>query len=298
VVRSWRAAPATAEAHLLAEGPLWDPCRRRLLWVDIVAGEVLEGVVDGSSIRTIRRLRFPCMVSALSVAADGTLLVAAQETLVVVEADGTRSEGPRVIPRGQRRRLNDGAADPAGRFLVGTLPLEGDSEHESLLRWEHDGTLSVLDDDLTLSNGLAWSTDGTLLYSVDTLRRVVSVRDYDVSTGAVGPRLPHLVLTDGLPDGLAVDADDHLWVAVWGAGEARRYSPDGVLVGRVAVEAPQVSNIAFAGDDLSLLVLTTASDGLTPGQLEEFPFSGRLFTTVVDVPGHLPSPWKPPPSPR
>jgi sugar lactone lactonase YvrE len=291
-VRSQRAAPATTTTYRLAEGPVWDASRRRLLWVDIVAGEVVEGVLDGSSIRPVRRLEFPSMVSAVALADDGTLLVAAQERLVVVATDGTRSEGPRVVPEGQRRRLNDGAADPAGRFLVGTLALDGDSQRESLVRWERDGTLRVLDDDLTLSNGLAWSTDGTLLYSVDTGRQEIYVRAYDAATGAVGPRSRHLVLADGLPDGLAIDAENHLWVAVWGAGEARRYSPDGVLVDRVEVEAPQVSNIVFAGEDLRLMVLTTASDGLAPGQLEEFPYSGRLFTTVVEVPGHPPTPWR------
>ncbi|MDX6324001.1 MAG: hypothetical protein QOK15_355 [Nocardioidaceae bacterium] len=293
-VQTWTADPATTTSYRLAEGPVWDPWRRRLLWVDIEAGEVLEGAVEARSVHEVRRLGFPGTVGAVAVAVDGTLLVAAQETLVVVAPDGTRREGPRVVPRGQRRRLNDGAADPAGRFLVGTLCLDGDSEHEVLVRWEHDGTLSALDDDLTLSNGLAWSTDGKLLYSVDTERRVIHVRDYDVATGAVGARRSFVVLTDGLPDGIAVDAEDHVWVAVWGAGEARRYSPDGALVGRVLVAAPQVSCVAFAGDDLSLLVVTTAADGLTPEQLEEHPDSGRLFVVGVDVPGHLPAPWQPP----
>jgi sugar lactone lactonase YvrE len=229
------------------------------------------------------------MVGAVAVAADGSLLVAAQERLVVLLPDGTRRDGPRIVPAGERRRLNDGGADPAGRFVVGTLSLDGPSEREVLVRVAADGRLTGLDDDLTQSNGLAWSADGGTMYSVDTLRRTVFVRDYDAATGTVGERRVHLRVEDGLPDGIALDAADHLWVAVWGAGEVRRYAPDGTLTERLAVPAPHTSSVAFAGDDLRTLVITTAFAELEAEQRRTHPDSGRLFTTRVTVPG-LPVP--------
>ncbi|ONI86839.1 hypothetical protein ALI22I_23395 [Saccharothrix sp. ALI-22-I] len=280
---------ATAEAFQLAEGPLWDAARRRLLWVDILGGAVLEGRLHGGRIEVTARHDFDGMVGAVAVAADGTLLVAAQERLVVLHPDGRRENGPRVIPSGEARRLNDGGTDPAGRFLVGTLSLDGPSEREVLVRLETDGRLTELDGDLTLSNGLAWSADGSRMYSVDTVRGVVFARDYDPVTGAVGERRVHLRLDGGLPDGIALDAAEHLWVAVWGAGEVRRYAPDGTLADRLAVPAPHTSCVAFAGDDLRTLVITTATDGLDDEQRHAHPDSGRLFTTRVDVPG-LPVP--------
>lgn len=282
------AVPATVEAFQLGEGPVWDAARHRLLWVDILAGEVLEGALDRDRVEVVRRHRFGGMVGAVAVADDGTLLVAAQEHLVVLAPDGTRQDGPRIVPQGERRRLNDAGTDPAGRFLVGTLALEGSSEDEVLVRLELDGGLTQLDSDLTLSNGLAWSADGTRMYSVDTLRRTVFVRDYDAESGVVGERRVHLVV-DGLPDGIALDAADHLWVAVWGAGQLRRYAPDGALVDRLAVPAPHTTSVAFAGPDLRTLVVTTGAAELDDEQRRGHPHSGRLFTARLDVPG-LPLP--------
>jgi sugar lactone lactonase YvrE len=284
-------AAATREAFRLAEGPLWDAARRRLLWVDILAGAVLEGTLDDGRIEVTGRHDFEGMVGAVAVADDGTLLVARQEGLAVVRPDGARLDGPRIVPAGEKRRLNDGKTDPAGRFLVGTMSLDGESDREVLVRLEHDGCLTTIDGDLTLSNGLAWSAGGATMYSVDTLRRTVFVRSYDPASGAVGERRVHLRLDDGIPDGIALDADEHLWVAVHGAGQVRRFAPDGALVDRVEVPAPHSTSVAFAGDDLRTLVITTAYGQLPEEERRAHPESGRLFTTRVDVPGAPVAPW-------
>ena len=268
--------------------------RNRLLWVDIEGGVVLGGVLDGDSIAVTDRIGFDGMVGAVAVAGDGTLLVAAQEQLVVRHPDGRREDGPRVVPAGEARRLNDGKTDPAGRFLVGTLSLAGPSEREVLVRLEAGGDLTVLDDDLALSNGLAWSSDGRRMFSVDSPRGTVAVRDYDVESGAVGPRRVHLRVDGGLPDGIAMDADDHLWVVVWGGGKVRRYRPDGTFAGRIATGAPHTSSVAFAGEDLRTLVITTATSELTEAQLRAHPDSGRMFTVRAAVPGLPVVPWQGP----
>ncbi len=283
--------PATAERFELAEGPVWDAARSRLLWVDIEAGLVLAGVLGDGGVEVTGRHAFDGTVGAVAVADDGALLVAAQEHLVVVRPDGRREDGPRVVPAGSGRRLNDGSTDPAGRFLVGTMPLEGSSTAEVLVRLEADGALRALDDDLGLSNGLAWTADGRRLLSVDTARQTVFVRDYDPGTGEVGERRVHLRVPDGSPDGMALDADDHLWLAVHGAGEVRRFAPDGSLVERLTVPAPHTTCVAFGGDDLRTLVVTTAQDGLDAEQLREHPDSGRLFTARVGVPGVPVATW-------
>ncbi len=282
---------ATGEVFALAEGPIWDAPRHRLLWVDILGGAVHVGRLDGLAIHHVGSHEFGCMVGAVTVAHDGTLLVAAQEQLVVVHPDGRREDGPRILPVGAPRRMNDGSTDPAGRFLVGTLSLNGPSEHETLVRVDGDRHVTQLDNDLTLSNGLAWSADGTRLYSVDTLRGTVYVRHYDVATGDVRERRVHLRIDKGYPDGIAVDADDHLWVAVWGSGEVRRFAPDGVQVGCLAVPAPHTSCVAFAGDDLKTLVITTATAELDDAQLQADPDSGKLFTIRVDTPGLPVAAW-------
>lgn len=285
---------ASAESFVLGEGPVWDAPRGRLLWVDIQQALVLAGELGADGRIEVRsREAFENTVGAVAVAEDATLLVAAHDQLLVVTPDGTRRPGQRVVPDGGQRRMNDGKTDPAGRFLVGTLSLVEPTHREVLCRLEADGSLTVLDEDLMLSNGLGWSADGTRFYSTDTLDRVVWVRDYDVASGAVGPRQALIRFDDGggMPDGMCVDAEDHLWVAVWGGGEVRRYSPDGVLTRTLRIPAPHTTCVAFAGPELDTLVITTARTGLSDEQLRANPDSGRLFTARVGVRGVPVAPW-------
>ena len=287
------ATVASDESYILGEGPFWDAPRRRLLWVDILGGNVHEGVLDGDRVRPTTSHPFGERVGAVVAAGDGTLLVAAERTLVVVHPDGRRDVRAQIVPDGVRRHLNDGGTDPAGRFLVGTLSWAGPSETEELVRLEPDGRITLIDDDIRLSNGLAWSADGRTMYSTDSKRTTIFTRPYDPATGAVGARRPHLTVEgEGVdPDGMAIDADGHLWIAIWGGSEVRRYSPDGRVVDRIAAPAPHTTSVAFAGDDLRTLVITTATLDLTDDELRANPLSGRLFTARVDVAGQPVPAW-------
>jgi sugar lactone lactonase YvrE len=277
------AGVASTETFSLGEGPVWDGPRERLLWVDIDAGAVHEGRLDGDRVIVTATHHPDRTVGAVVCSANGELLVAGATTLI--------PSGGRVIAKGDSR-LNDGACDPAGRFLVGSLSLDHTGHDETLVRLEHDGTLTVLDDDLTLSNGLAWSPDGTLLYSIDSIPGIVWVRPYDVATGAVGPRREWLRITDGVPDGMCADADGHLWIAIWGAGEVRRYTPDARPTGDVVeVAAPHTSSVAFVGPGLDRLLITTATAELDAARLAAYPMSGRLFLARVGVTGLPVAPW-------
>jgi sugar lactone lactonase YvrE len=284
---------ASKDTFILAEGPVWDPAHARVLWVDVHRGEVLEGVLVGDDVEVTARHQFEGTVGAVVSAADGRLLVAGQEQLVVLGSAGVRTPGPRIVPSGAASRTNDGATDPAGRFLIGTLSTgtgtgTGD---QSLVRVDDDGRLTVIDDDLWLSNGIAWSADGSSLYTVDTLPGVIWVRDYDVRTGATGPRRVHLHLVDEFPDGMCLDTAGNLWIAVWGAGQVRCYAPDGTLVDVVHVPAPHTSSVAFVGPARDLLLITTARADLTAEQLDDHPDSGRLFTARVGAVGLPTTAW-------
>ena len=279
----WTAAVASDAIYGLGEGPLWDAPRARVLWVDVDRGTVHEGRLEGDRVVPVRSTHVDGTVGAVVCSADGELLVAgAQRTFPGVRV----TDGP--------RRLNDGACDPAGRFLVGTLALDGVNGGQWLVRLEPDGSTTVLDDDLGLSNGLAWSVDGGLFYSADTASHVVHVRTYDAATGAVGARQDWLRFDDESPDGLCVDAEDHLWIAMWGAGQVRRYTPSGELVGIVDVPAPHTASVAFVGDRLDRLLVTTATAQLASADLAAFPDSGRLFLAHVGVAGHPVTPWSGP----
>jgi sugar lactone lactonase YvrE len=232
------------------------------------------------------------MVGAVAADDDGGLLVAQQNRLIAMSASGETVLGPWIVPVGVQSRTNDGAVDPSGRFLIGTLSLDGRRGQERLVRLEHDGSLTVIDDDLGLSNGVAWSPDDATFYSVDTLASTIWAREYDPMGLAVGARRALVHIDGGLPDGLAVDEEGMLWVAVWGAGEVRRYDLDGELLGTVRVGAPQVSSVAFAGAALDVLVITTARHGLEPQALAASPDSGRLFTASPGLRGRRSTPWR------
>jgi sugar lactone lactonase YvrE len=285
------AVPLRGERHILAEGPVWIAETSSVLWVDVERGRVFEGVLTEGAIEQTARLDFPGRVGAAVRGDDGSLLVATERRLVIVAPDGTRTDGPAVVADGIASRVNDGACDPLGRFVIGTLALDEREGTERLLRVGHDGSLTVIDSDLTLSNGLAWSPDGSLLYSTDSVPGVIWVRDYDAASGKFGTRREHLRFGDGSPDGICVDVRGHLWVAIWGAGEVRSFDPDGVAGDTVRVAAPHVSSVAFVGDDRELLLITTASRDLDASELPAYPNAGRLFLVDVGVAGAPTTRW-------
>lgn len=196
-----------------------------------------------------------------------------------------------VIPARVHSRLNDGGTDPAGRFLVGSLSLDGVRGHEKLWRLESSGELRVIDDDLSISNGLAWSPDGGTFYSVDSIPGRVWQRDYDPDSGNPGARRPFVAVEGGEPDGLTVDSEGNVWVAVWGAGQVRGYSPAGTLVAVVMTGAPLTTSCAFVGPGLRTLLITSASKRLAG--MPTSPLAGRLFTAELPYPGQCSTPWTP-----
>jgi sugar lactone lactonase YvrE len=281
----FEARPASSRRHILAEGPVWVAHTSTILWIDVEAGSVFAGRLVGERIEETGRLDFAGRVGVAVPGKDGSVLVGTSDRLVVVAPTGERTEGPVVVPGGVLSRINDGACDPAGRLLVGTLALDERTGGESLYRVEDDGSLTTIDSDLTLSNGLGWSPDGSLLYSTDSAPGIIWVRDYDARTGATGQRREHLRIRGGDPDGLCVDSRGNLWVAIWGAGEVRSFAHDGELVAVVTVPTPHPSSVTFVGDGLDTLVITTASRDLSEGELARYPDAGRLFLASVGATG-------------
>jgi len=291
-MQTYLARIALDVVHQLGEGPIWDPEEQRLAWVDITGGNVMTGQVVDQGIALVTRTHVDRFASAVVPAQDGSLLVAGATQLFRVQPRGRTVEPILDVLGGStERRLNDGQCDPAGRFLIGSLSLGESDGHNVLLRVEHDGSITTLDDDLTLSNGLGWSPDGREMYSVDTLSRTVYVRDYEPEGSGVGERHEAFVVNDGYPDGLAVDADGSLWIAVWGRGQLRHYTPDGTLMGWVKVPAVNATSCCFAGPKLDRLVVTSAEEDQTDEQRAEHPEGGRMFFAFVNAKGLPTVPW-------
>ncbi|WP_036227356.1 SMP-30/gluconolactonase/LRE family protein [Marmoricola sp. URHB0036] len=285
------AEQVTDPVHELAEGPVWDAPRERILWVDILRGLVLEGQLRSGTVEVDEEHRFDFHVGAVAAAVDGSLVAAEHHRLTRIAPDGSRASGPDLFLGHPDDRWNDGVCDARGRFLVGTASLTGARHSQRLLRTDGD-TTTVLDDDLGLANGMAFSPDDSLFYSTDSLPgRQVWVRDYDQDSGAVGPRQPALELTDAVPDGLCLDASGNLWLAAWGRGEVRCYSPAGDLLDVIELPAPHTTSLAFVGPALDQLLITTARGELSAAEQQQFPLSGSLFLAQPGCTGLATHPW-------
>ena len=185
-------------------------------------------------------------------------------------------------------RFNDGKCDPAGRFWVGTFDLQQRPHAGTLYRFDPDGRTYVMLRHITNSNGIAWSLDRRTMYYIDTPTMAVQAFDYDNASGEIDdPRVIIRFPTGrGGPDGMTIDAEGKLWVAVWGGGCVHRYDPaTGVLLQVVAVPAPFTSSCAFGGPELKTLFITSARGGLPLQQLAEFPLSGNVFAAQLGVAG-------------
>jgi sugar lactone lactonase YvrE len=280
---------AVAAGAELGERPVWNPNTNCLIWVDINAGELHQ--LDPSQVSAtagsagagdsvIMAAGVP--VGAAAPRAGGGYVLAAADGFRLTGADGAAASPP-LRPHGmpQSARFNDGMCDPAGRFWAGTAVTDGQPGAGSLYRLDGDGSVTEVLRGVTESNGLGWSPDAAVFYYTDSGEPQSRVRafDFDLSSGTLGSErdLIWFAPGDGIADGLVVDADGCLWVAMWGGGCVRRYSADGELLGLYPVPVSQPTCPGFGGPDLAELYVTTAWEGLEAGQREAEPLAGDLL---------------------
>jgi sugar lactone lactonase YvrE len=272
--------PCSVTRGRLAEGPRWDADRDELLWVDIVGSRLHRGRVgrDGRLLE-LAPLQFDRFVGAAAPAVGGGYVLAAGTGFLFAEQSGQVHELAQ--PEAGRRdvRMNDGACDPQGRFWAGTMAHDESPGAGVLYRLELDGTSTTVLTGLTVSNGIGWSPDGTIMYLSDSGTAIIDAFDFDGATGEIGGRRTIVEVTEPgvAPDGLTVDAKGDLWVALWDGAELRRYSPEGALIATVAMPADRPTSCAFGGPDLATLFITTAREGLDEAALSRQPDAGRVF---------------------
>jgi sugar lactone lactonase YvrE len=188
-------------------------------------------------------------------------------------------------------RFNDGKVDSAGRFWAGTMTYAEVPGDGALYRLDPDLRITTAVTGIGVSNGLDWSGDDRVLYYVDSLTPHVDAFDFDAGSGTVANRRPLVTIPDGdgAPDGLAVDAEGYLWVALWGGSQVRRFAPDGTLAGVIDVPAALVTSVAFGGSDLRDLYITSARIGLDGAALAGTPSAGSIFRARPGVQGVTPN---------
>ncbi|SFF25590.1 SMP-30/gluconolactonase/LRE family protein [Blastococcus tunisiensis] len=272
-----RAEQLTDAVAVHGEGPVWWPDGSGLRWVDMLAGDVLSLGGDGA----VHRRHVGDVAAVLRPRRGGGAVLAVERGFALEDADGTvRPLDP--VWRDPGVRMNDGACDPDGRFWAGSMAYDQAPGAAAMYRLDPDGSVRQVFGDLTVSNGLDWSPDGTLAYYADTSTHRVDVFDYDRDGGLTGRR-PFVTLDDDAnPDGLTVDSEGGVWVALYGAGSVHRYDATGRLDAVVEVPTAQVTACTLGGPELDQLFITTSREGMDDG---EDPLAGALFGVGVGVRG-------------
>lgn len=274
-------------AASLGEGALWHPVDHKLWWVDIENG--LLQVFDpetGENIQYEMGKRI------------GTVVPAAGGTAIVALEDGIYSYDFAVkaltfLARAENHqadvRFNDGKCDPAGRFWAGTMAMSsGGPGMAFLYRYDPDGTIHTMLDSITCSNGIVWSHDKKKMYYIDTPTHQVREYNYDDATGGINFSRVAVEVPpeEGAPDGMTIDEEGHLWVALWGGSAVCCYDPlSGEKLRKVSVPALNVTSCAFGGKDMKTLFITSASIAMDEEAQQKYPQAGGIFSVVTDSKG-------------
>lgn len=267
----WSEHWGTAEHGLAAGGGL--------RWVDMLAGDVLSLRPDGA----VERTHVGDVAAALRPRVGGGAVVAVERGFALVSPEGEVETLPELWPEADGIRMNEGGCDPQGRFLCGTMAYAKTPGAASVHRLWPDGRTDVVLTGSTTSNGLEWSPDGTRAYYNDTPTRQVAVFDHDPERGLTNRRVfASLLDGEGKPDGLTVDAEGGVWVAVISHGRIHRYSPEGELDAVVEVPVQKTTACTFGGEGLRTLYITTSWENMERG---EDPMAGALFAVEPGVAG-------------
>jgi sugar lactone lactonase YvrE len=273
------------DAHAgTAEGPVWDDRRQQLVWTDIPDETVhFTDLGSGKDTAVDVGTRVGCIVPR---SAGGYALGTPQE-FWLTDTDDVASPRQKLRMTDETLvRTNDGKCDSSGRFFAGTAAQDGRWGTGALYRLDPDLSVNLVLPGVTCANGLGWSLDAKIMYYVDTPTYRIDAFDFDAESGTLSNRrIFATVEGGGRPDGLCVDSEGCLWVAIWLGWEVRRYAPDGRLLQRVKVPTAMVSSCAFAGPDLDVLCITSASGGLMKRQHEEQPHAGAIFVCSPGVQG-------------
>ncbi|EPH45375.1 SMP-30/gluconolactonase/LRE family protein [Streptomyces aurantiacus] len=248
---------AVREWAELGEGPTWDPVAGHLIWVDILNSRVhtYDPATGGRTVLATEQ-----HVGAAKPRAGGGLVVNLRDGIGLYGPDGAFSWLVRDPVAG--RRGNDAAVAPDGALWAGTMRYDEAPGGGSLTRVAPDGTATEVFPDVAVSNGTGWSPDGTLMYYVDSPTRRIDVCRMDGQRVVDRREFTVVAEGDGFPDGLTVDADGCVWVALWDGGQVRRYTPSGALDRVLRLPVPRPTACAFGGRDLRDLYVTTARVGL------------------------------------
>jgi sugar lactone lactonase YvrE len=274
----------------LGEGPAWDSAAGCLVWVDIL-GRWLHLSEAGGGRRTSYRFDRH-LGAALPAGGGGYLLVQRDRFARFIPDEGQPQPVLDVLKGDPDLRFNDAKCDPRGRAFAGTMAYDVSiRDRGTLYRLDEGPAATPVFRPVSISNGLGWSPAGDRMYFNDTATHAVTIFDFDLDSGTPGDQRTLVKVDEGAPDGMCVDDDGCLWVALWRGWSVHRYTPDGRLDAVVQVPVSKVTSCAFGPG--GRLYITTASVGLDDAQRAEQPLAGGLFVVEPGITGPAATPWRP-----
>lgn len=260
---------------ILGEGPVWSHEERKLLWLDIFRPSI--NIYDPATGEN-RIIPAAGTIYAAGFADDGGYVACLDSGFALLDANGQIRRMLNNPNEGRAVNFNDGRVDRRGRFWSGTMARDWVSPAGSLWRLDGDA-VTEMDTGIILANGIGFSPDDKVFYFTDFARRTVFAYPFDIASGTLGQRQVFVTLeeADGKPDGMTVDSEGHIWIAHWDGWCVTRHDPKGREVARIAFPVQRPTSVAFGGDDLSTLYVTSATMALTPEELAKAPLSGALF---------------------
>lgn len=275
----------------LGEGPIWDGARQQLLFVNIPRGEIHAfDPADGR--HAVYDVGQP--VGAVTPTLKGDWLAAVRDGFLRLDPHTGATRLTAIVEDEQPdNRMNDGYCDARGRFWAGTMSMAHERHAGALYRLDPDGRVTCLLHHVTTSNGIDWSLDQRLMYYVDTGTQRIDVFDFDLDAGEIANRRTFVAIPEraGKPDGLVVDADGCVWLALWGGGALHRYTPDGGLERAIALPVTHPTKCAFGGPDLSDLYITSARSPVPIASRGTQPQAGHLLHCRPGVAGRPATPF-------
>jgi sugar lactone lactonase YvrE len=266
----------------LGEGPLWHPAEKALYWVDIEQDRFHRFYPDTGNKESFL-IGQP--IGCLAFREKGGLVVALRDGLGFWNWE-TQSLELIANPEAGREnaRFNDGKIDRQGRLWAGTF---GKDDKSALYRLDPDGSVHTMETGITISNGIGWSPDDKTMYYTDSAIRTIYTYDFESSSGEISNRriFVKVPLTEGFPDGLAVDSEGFIWSAEWDGWRVTRYDPEGKVERVIYLPVQRPTSCTFGGDDLSQLFITSAWTGLHETDRREQPLAGDLFRVQTEVKG-------------
>jgi sugar lactone lactonase YvrE len=281
---------------VLGEGPWWDGSAGTLWWIDGIEEHGIGNMLfrydpkTGINQSVAIKKHLGCAIPTT----DGRILLALQDGLWLFDWEKRSFSDLCDLEREiTNNRINDGKADSKGRLWVGSMSMTANQETEfeitgSFYRFSMDDGVVKQFGGVGISNGIAWNADETQMYYIDSTTHAVFAFDFDSETGTLSNRRVAISIdpTEGIPDGMTIDAEDMIWVAHFGGGKVSRFNPvTQKRLAEILLPCDEVTSCCFGGEALDTLYITTASIGLSPALRAAQPLAGGLFAARPGVCG-------------